>query len=71
MNNLEERIKEHQGKSSKSAKYLRCFSSFKLVYKEEYPTRKEAMQREYQLKNWSRSKKEALINGNLKLLKRL
>ena len=70
-NNLEKRLKEHKNKSSKSAKYLRYFSGFTLVYSEEYLTRKEAMQRETQLKRWSRVKKEALISGNLKLLKKL
>jgi len=70
-NNLEKRIKEHQNKTSKSAKYIRYYSSFKLVYSEEYSTRRKAMQREYQLKKWPRSKKEAMIEGELKLLKRL
>lgn len=42
-----------------------------LVYSEEYATRLEAMHREIQLKGWSRAKKEALITGNLKILKKL
>lgn len=70
-NNLEKRIKEHKNKTSKSAKYIRYFPSFKLVYSETYPTRKEAMQREVQLKRWSRTKKEALIAGGVALLKKL
>ena len=60
-NNLEKRLKEHQNKSSKSARYTRYFSSVQFVYSEEYKTRKEAMQREAQLKKWSRKKKETLI----------
>lgn len=60
-NNLEKRLKEHQNKTAKSAKYIRYFSSFDLVYSETYKTRKEAMQREAQLKRWTRSKKDALI----------
>ena len=60
-NNLEKRLKEHRGKTVKSAKYLRAFPSFKLVYSEIYFTRKESMQREYQLKHWSKKKKEILI----------
>ena len=64
-NDLQKRLKEHRGKSSKSAKYIRYFSGFELVYSEEYQTRKEAMQREIQLKKWSRAKKQALINGDL------
>lgn len=62
---------EHKLKSSKSAKYVRYFKSFELVYSEVYPSRIKAMQREYQLKNWTKAKKEALIKGNLKLLKSL
>ena len=62
-NDLKRRIKEHKNNKSKSAKYIRYFSSFNLVYSEEYQTRKEAMQREIQLKRWMRSKKEALIKG--------
>lgn len=70
-NNLRKRLEEHQSKTSKSAKYIKYFSSFKLVYSEEYPTRVEAMRREWQLKKWTKAKKEALIEGNLKLLKKL
>jgi len=67
-NNLERRLKEHKEKSSKSAKYIKYFSGFDLVYSEDYPTRKEAMQREAQLKKWTKAKKEALVTGNLKSL---
>ncbi|MCH7641004.1 GIY-YIG nuclease family protein [Patescibacteria group bacterium] len=70
-NNLEKRIKEHKNKSSKSAKYIRYFSSFQLVYSEKHRSRKKAMQREAQLKKWPRAKKEALIKGDLKILKTL
>lgn len=70
-NNLIERLEEHQSKSSKSAKYIRYFNSVKLAYSEEYQTRKEAMQREAQLKKWSRKKKEALIAGDKVALKKL
>lgn len=62
-NNLEKRLREHEKKSSKSAKYIRYFNSFKLEYFEKCPTRTEAMRREAQLKRWPRSKKDALIAG--------
>ena len=64
-NNLEKRLKEHQDKSSKSAKYLRYFSSFKLVYLEEFSTREEAMKKEAELKKYPRKKKESIITGDL------
>ena len=60
-NNLEKRLKEHKSKSSKSAKYVRSFKSFELVYSEVHKTRKEAMQRESQLKSWPKVKKESLV----------
>jgi len=66
-NNLAKRLKEHKNKSPKSAKYLRYFTSFKLVYSEKYSTRTEAMQREAQLKKWPKAKKQALINGDKKI----
>ena len=69
-NNLEKRLNEHQNKSGKSAKYIRYFRSFKLVYSEEYKTRKKVMQREIQLKKWPKVKKEALIKGNINSLKK-
>lgn len=62
-NNLEKRIKEHKSKSARSAKYIRYFASFKLVYSEKHSTKSEALQREAQLKKLSKSKKEVLIKS--------
>lgn len=70
-NNLERRLQEHKEKKGKSAKYIRYFPSFNLVYKEIYSTRKGAMSREIELKSWTKSKKEALINSEIALLKKL
>jgi len=64
-NNLERRLKEHKTKSSKSAKYVRYFSSVKLVYSETFDSRSDAMKREALLKKWPKKKKEALIKGRL------
>lgn len=64
-NNLEKRLKEHKSKSGRSAKYVRYFNSVELVYSEKYKTRKEAMQREIELKKLTKVKKEALIAGSL------
>lgn len=60
-NNLERRLKEHKSKTKKSAKYIRCFDSCELVYKEEYQTRGDAMRREIELKKFTKLKKEKLI----------
>ena len=69
-NNLKKRIKEHKNKTSKSAKYMRYFKTFELIYSESYKTRTGAMQREHQLKSWSRAEKEAIISGYSKILKK-
>jgi putative endonuclease len=63
-NNLEKRVDEHRSKTIKSSKYVRSFSSFKLVYSETFNTRSEAMKREYELKQWPKDEKEALIQEN-------
>jgi predicted GIY-YIG superfamily endonuclease len=68
-NNLEKRIREHIDHLEKAAKFTKEHGDFKLVYQEEFNTRLESMRREKQLKGWTRAKKEALISGNLKLLK--
>lgn len=62
--NLEKRLKDHQNKKSRSAKYMRYFASYTLVYSEVHPTRTEAMKREWQLKKLTKAKKEALIKGS-------
>ncbi|MEK7543423.1 MAG: GIY-YIG nuclease family protein [Patescibacteria group bacterium] len=68
-NNLIRRLEEHRTKGSKSAKYVRFFNSFELVYQESFISRAEAMKREAQLKTWSRIKKELLINDDKIALK--
>ena len=61
-NNLDKRLKEHMEKSARSAKYIKYFDSFELIYTEEFETRSEAMHREAQLKKLSRARKDKLIN---------
>jgi len=68
--NLKKRLKRHQ--KLDGAKYTKDNKNdFKLVYFEEYKTRKEAMNRELQIKKWSRAKKDALIEKNYNKLKKL
>jgi putative endonuclease len=62
-NNLERRVKEHNSQSIKSAKYTRAHAPVFLVYREEYENKSLAMKREYQVKQWSKQKKEALVNS--------
>lgn len=70
-NNLDKREKQQTHKTQKAAKFIKDGNEFNLVYSEEYATRLKAMRREKQLKGWTRAKKEALISGNLELLKKL
>jgi len=65
-NNLEKRIEEHRGKTVKSAKYMRYFKSFELVYSEPCETRSEAMKREAELKKLTRPEKELVIKSGIK-----
>lgn len=62
-NDLNVRLKKH--KEGKGAKYLKMFKSFKLVYKEEFETRSEALKREIELKKLSKIEKEKLILNNI------
>lgn len=62
-NNLERRIKEHQSKTIKSAKYVRCFDKTELVYSEEHVTRSDAMKREIEIKKMKKVEKEKLIKS--------
>lgn len=70
-NNLEKRVDEHRKHKTKSAKYIRYFKSFDLVYTETFNSRLEAMRREIQLKKWTRAEKDALITKDVQLLKKL
>lgn len=58
---ISERIRAHN--SGKAAKYTSGRSPVELVYSEVYETRSLAAKREYQIKNWSRARKQALIEG--------
>ena len=59
--NLQKRLKEHNSKGPRGAKYLRAKKPVVLVYSETYPDIKSAMGREYEVKQWTKAKKEALV----------
>ena len=67
--NLEARIKAHN--LGRGAAYTYKHGPVELVYSETHPTRLDACRRERQLKRWTRKKKEALIRGDLLLLRNL
>jgi len=66
---LTRRMDEHF--SGHGGHYTKCNPPVKLAYTEAYSTRLQAEARERQLKGWTRRKKQALIDGNLELLKKL
>ena len=62
-NNLEKRIEAHS--NGTGAKYTRGRGPVKLVYFEEFFDKKDAMKREYEIKKYSKSKKEDLIKAGI------
>lgn len=58
-NDLEKRIKAHNEK--RGAKYTRSRTPVRLVYYEAFTEKQDAMRREYEIKQYSRREKEALI----------
>jgi predicted GIY-YIG superfamily endonuclease len=61
-NDLDRRLLAHQ--EGRGAGYTTRQLPVKLVYTEEYHHVAEAFEREKQIQNWSRARREALINGN-------
>ena len=66
---IQRRLSKH--KAGAASAYTASRRPVCLVYVEHYATRTEAARRERQLKGWSRAKKEALMAGDLELLRRL
>ena len=64
--NLDQRIIQHQ--SGVGSRYTSGRLPVKLVYGEEYDRVADAYYREKQVQNWSRAKREAVINGNTEML---
>ena len=69
-NNLTRRLKEHQSGYNETA-YTYDKRPVKMVFAEVFTNPKKAIAFEKQLKGWSRSKKEALIDKNWDKLKKL
>ncbi len=61
-NNLDKRLNEHRTHSKKSAKYMRAFDSFELVYTEKHETKSDALKREIEIKGLTRKAKDCLIS---------
>jgi predicted GIY-YIG superfamily endonuclease len=59
---IEKRVTEHQ--TGTGCGYTATRRPVQVAFTEEFPSREEAIAAERQLKGWSRSKKEALIQRN-------
>ncbi len=64
--NLERRVEEHNAGKSKAAKYTRSRIPVKLVYFEPFPSKADAMKREYEVKQWTKLQKETLVQSQFK-----
>ena len=60
-NNLERRVWEHQRKTVKG--FTSKYNIDRLVYYEVYPSPRDAIAREKEIKGWKRSKKNALVES--------
>ena len=61
--NLNKRLNEHQ---SGKIPFTKNRKPLKLVYKENFQTRKMAAKREKEIKGWTRKKKEIMIKNSLR-----
>jgi len=66
---LDIRYKQHQ--AGQGSNHTKVRLPVELVYSEEYPRISHAFYREKQIQDWSRKKKEALIQGRLDELPKL
>ena len=66
---LELRLSQHD--TGIASAYTAELRPIELVFSEEFPTREEAFARERQIKNWSRAKKQALIDQDWERLSEL
>ena len=63
-NNIENRLKQHNGEIKGGAKYTRSRQPLELVYQESAISRSEALKREIVIKKMTRKAKTALIHLN-------
>lgn len=65
--NVERRFAEHQAGGPKGARSLRGKGPLELVFTAEVRDRSVASRMEWQLKQWPRARKEALVRGDTTL----
>lgn len=60
-NDLNRRVRQHNGEESGGSKYCSGRRPVKLVYYEGYRNRSDAQKREHQVKYWNKKKKKELV----------
>ena len=63
-NNLEKRLRQHNGEITGGAFYTRNKRPVKLIYQEEFDSHLTAARREVEIKKWPRQKKLKLIRSD-------
>ncbi|MCR4329256.1 MAG: GIY-YIG nuclease family protein [Candidatus Roizmanbacteria bacterium] len=58
---IESRVLEHNDNQKKASKYVWARRPATLVHLESYPTKSEALRREYAVKQWPKARKESLV----------
>lgn len=58
-NNIDKRFTEH--KNGKGGRYTRSHKPIKIIHKEKFLTKSDALKREMEIKKWSREKKLELV----------
>lgn len=58
-NNVDKRFKDHQ--EGRGARYTKSHKPVKIIYKENFATKSEALKREAEIKSWPKVKKEKLV----------
>lgn len=58
---VDRRLREH--KQGRGSKYVKGRLPLNLVYTEKHENRRKAMQREMEIKKWSKKKKEKLVEN--------
>ncbi len=62
-NDLEKRIKAHNGVLRNGAKYTKTRRPVKLMYYEQFETKSDALKKEYILRHRTHQEKEVLVKG--------
>ncbi|MCX6704497.1 MAG: GIY-YIG nuclease family protein, partial [Candidatus Woesebacteria bacterium] len=61
-NDVDKRFKDHL--DGRGARYTKSHKPEKIIYREKFSTKSEALKREVEIKGWTKARKVALVKGN-------